>query len=66
VRLRCAMPELGAVLHALESGTPQLFVDNLDLLSRRSYLGTGQEGGTLDVSFDLYGYLKTPSGGAGG
>jgi general secretion pathway protein M len=66
VRLRCAMPELGAVLHALESGTPQLFVDNLDLLSRRSYLGTGQEGGTLDVSFDLYGYLKTPTGGAGG
>lgn len=61
VRLRCAMPELGAVLHALESGSPQLFVDNLDLLSRRSYLGTGQEGGALDVSFDLYGYLKTPA-----
>ena len=61
------MPELGAVLHALESGSPQLFVDNLDILSRRSYLGTGQEGGLLDVSFDLYGYLKTaaevPAGG---
>ena len=67
VGLRCAMPELGAVLHALESGSPQLFVDNLDILSRRSYLGTGQEGGLLDVSFDLYGYLKTaaevPAGG---
>ena len=61
VRLRCAMPELAAVLHALESGSPQLFVDNLDLLSRRSYLGTGQEGGALDVSFDLYGFLKTPA-----
>ena len=67
VRLRCATAELGAVLHALESGSPQLFVDNLDILSRRSYLGTGQEGGLLDVSFDLYGYLKTaaevPAGG---
>lgn len=64
VRLRCGMAELGAALHALESGSPQLFVDNLDLLSRRSYLGTGQEGGAMDVSFDLYGYLKSsPAGG---
>jgi general secretion pathway protein M len=60
VRLRCGMSELGAVLHALESGSPQLFVDNLDLLSRRSYLGAGLEGGGMDVSFDLYGYLKSP------
>lgn len=60
VRLRCGMAELGAVLHALESGSPQLFVDNLDLLSRRSYMGTGLEGGGIDVGFDLYGYLKTP------
>jgi general secretion pathway protein M len=63
VRLRCGMRELGAVLHALESGSPQLFIDNLDLLSRRSYLVTGQEGaGALDVSFDLYGYLKVAAG----
>lgn len=64
VRLRCGMAELGAVLHALESGSPQLFVDNLDLLSRRSYLAAGPEGGGIDVSFDLFGYLKTPAGGA--
>jgi general secretion pathway protein M len=58
VRLRCGMGELGAVLHALESGSPQLFVDNLDILSRRSYLSAGTEGGgALDVSFDLFGYL---------
>ena len=62
VRLRCGMGELGAVLHALESGSPQLFIDNLDLLSRRSYLVSGNDsGGALDVSFDLYGYLKTPA-----
>ncbi|MDY0022077.1 type II secretion system protein GspM [Arenimonas caeni] len=62
VRLRCGMTELGAVLHALESDSPQLFIDNLDLLSRTAYLGTGREGGMMDVSFDLYGYLATPSG----
>lgn len=61
VKLNCGMGELAAVLHALESGSPQLFVDNLDMLSRRSYLGTAQEGGALDVSFDLYGYIKTPA-----
>ena len=63
VRLRCGMREVSAILHALESGSPQLFIDNLDLLSRRSYLTTGTEGGgALDVSFDLYGYLKVGSG----
>jgi general secretion pathway protein M len=67
VRLRCGMGELGAVLHALESGSPQLFIDNLDVLSRRSYLATGTEAaGGLDVSFDLYGYLKSAPGGSRG
>jgi general secretion pathway protein M len=63
VRLRCGMAELGAVLHALESGSPQLFIDNLDLLSRRSYLvaGSSDAGGAIDVTMDLYGYLKTPA-----
>jgi general secretion pathway protein M len=63
VRLRCGMGELAAVLHALESSSPQLFIDNLDLLSRRSYLVAGNDnGGALDVSFDLYGYLKVANG----
>ena len=62
VRLRCGTGELAAVLHALESGSPQLFIDNLDMLSRRSYLATVGDTGGLDVSFDLYGYLKTPRG----
>lgn len=63
VRLRCGMRELAAVLHALESGSPQLFIDNLDLLSRRSYLAaTTESAGALDVSFDLYGYLKVAAG----
>ena len=66
VRLRCGMTELAAVLHALESGSPQLFIDNVDMLSRRSYLApAGEAAGGLDVSFDLYGYLKSPGGSRG-
>jgi general secretion pathway protein M len=59
VTLRCGMTELGIVLHALESGSPQLFIDNLDMLSRRTYLST-DTGGAIDVTMDLYGYLKVP------
>jgi general secretion pathway protein M len=63
VRLRCGAPELGAVLHALESGTPRVFVDNLNVLAQRYFFLPGQGhasgSGGLDVSFDLYGYLAT-------
>ncbi len=66
VRLRCGMTELAAVLHALEGGSPQLFIDNLDLLSRRSYLVNATDTSVgLDVSFDLYGYLRAAPPGAG-
>lgn len=62
VRMRCGSPELTAVLHALESGAPRLFVGNLNILSSRGYFlpGNTQPGGDggLDVSFDLYGYLR--------
>lgn len=66
VRLRCGMAELATVLHALEGGQPQLFVDNVDLLSRRSYLAAGADAGgaAIDVGFDLYGYLKSAPQGA--
>lgn len=60
VRLRCGTPELAAVLHALEAGTPRLFVDNLNILAQRYFFAPGQgaQAGGLDVSFDLYGYLR--------
>lgn len=60
VRLLCGTPQLAAVLHALESGSPRLFVDNLELLSQR-YSFVGQAGGGnsgLTVTFDLSGYLR--------
>lgn len=63
VRLRCGTPELAAVLHALEGGSPRLFVDNLNVLALRGFggvrtLGGGSGEGGLDVAFDLYGYLR--------
>jgi general secretion pathway protein M len=61
VRMRCGTTELGAVLHALESSTPRLFVDNLNVLAQRYFFVPGQsrsQSGGLDVSFDLYGYLR--------
>lgn len=59
VRLRCGTPELAAVLHALESGSPRLFIDNYNVLAQRYFqLGQGAGSGGLDVSFDLYGYLR--------
>ncbi|AWV06455.1 type II secretion system protein GspM [Marilutibacter maris] len=65
VRLKCGSPETAAVLHALESGSPRLFVGNLNILAQRMYFapGTGRSSsdGGLDVSFDMYGYLP-PAG----
>lgn len=61
VRLRCGNAETLAILHALESQRPYLFVDVLNISSQRYFAIPGnsppQEGG-LDVSFDLYGYLR--------
>lgn len=63
VRLNCGNPELAAVLHSLESGTPRLFVDNLNILAQRfQFTGNQTSGGGLDVSFDLYGYLQPQPG----
>ncbi len=63
VRLTCGNAETAAVLHSLESGSPRLFIDNLNLLAQRFNFGAGQSsGGGLDVSFDLYGYLQPVPG----
>lgn len=65
VRLRCGTPELATVLHSLESGSPRLFVDNLNVTAQRFYFSPEQaaSSGGLDVSFDLYGYVAPIAGG---
>ncbi len=69
VRLRCGNAETLAVLHALESARPYLFVDALGITAQRYFAVPGsaqpQEGG-LDVSFNLFGYLRPSPGGARG
>ena len=64
VRLRCGVGETAGVLHALESGAPRLFVDNLNILARSYFAMADQQSqsGGLDVSFDLYGYLRPRPG----
>lgn len=65
VRLRCGVPELTAVLHALEEGAPRLFVDNVEVLSQRFTVvqrADAEQSGGVDVGFDLYGYLRPATG----
>lgn len=65
VRLRCGSEELANILHALESDRPALFVDNLSILQRRGVGQAAGQQGALDISFELYGYLRRPVEGAG-
>lgn len=64
VRMRCEMDHFIAVLHGLESGSPQLFVADLGITSRRGVAPRGEAAptGYLDIAFDLYGYLRTAEG----
>jgi general secretion pathway protein M len=66
VRMLCGMNEFSAFLHEVEGGRPQLFVDDLNIISRHNFLPDGQaaDSGALDISFNLYGYLR-PGGGVG-
>ena len=57
VRLRCGVEEMVSVLHALETGAPRLFVENLNLLAQRYQQSPDETGTGLDVSFELVGYL---------
>lgn len=58
VRLRCGVDETASVLHALETGTPRLFVENLNLLAQRFQQSPDEAGTGLDASFELVGYLQ--------
>lgn len=71
VRLRCGNAETVALLHALEGGSPRLFVDNLSIVAQGFFERPGSSGrgdNGLDVEFDLHGYLAPASlrGMAGG
>jgi general secretion pathway protein M len=61
VQLRCEMEHFADVLHGLESGSPQLFVGDLNITSRQNVrAGRGQQTQPPDIRFSLYGYLQQP------
>lgn len=67
VRMLCEMEYFGPLLHGLESGSPQLFVSDLTITSRRAAATRPARGkqattGYLDQAFDLYGYLRRNPG----
>jgi general secretion pathway protein M len=65
VRLLCGMGEFSALLHTFENGRPQLFLSNLNIISRRGFVpdNSGTDpGAPLDIAFDLYGYLRPGTG----
>ena len=52
---------LASVLHALESGSPRLFIEDFNLLPIRRYVlgaNRSQGNGGVDVNFSLVGYLR--------
>ena len=61
VRLRCSYEELAPILHKLESGQPMLFVDETQIARWAGYRDpqTGKALSTLDVRFNVYGYLRS-------
>lgn len=57
ISLSCDLEPLGAVLQALEQGTPYLFVDDISIY--RNPVVTRQGGGApLEVQFTLSGYVR--------
>lgn len=66
VRMRCEVEPFAAILHGLETSSPQLFITDLNITSQRQYMtptvNTPNPTGWIDFSFDVYGYLRQPGG----
>lgn len=63
-RLRCRLETVAAIFHELEGGTPYLFIDNVMIYRQQVYTPPGRTPavGSLDVRFNLTGYLRERSG----
>ncbi len=74
VQLTASLAPLHKILHSLESGRPFVFLDNLDIKTRRARrsrrtrrtrqtpAAAPASDPTLEVRFDLYGYLRPELG----
>jgi general secretion pathway protein M len=59
-QLTSSMAGVQAVIYAIESFSPRLFIDNLDIRARPQARGgqISRDDVLLDVRFDVYGYLR--------
>jgi len=64
VQLTATLGSLARILHALESGKPYVFIDNVDVKNRRARKASKaqQDDPELVIRFDLYGYLRPELG----
>jgi general secretion pathway protein M len=60
VRLRCTLEEFQPILYDLESASPVLFVDEVQVWKQSGFQqpGSNQVTSYLDVQFTLWGYLR--------
>jgi general secretion pathway protein M len=60
VRLRCSLEEFSPILHELESTSPVLFIDDVQVWKQTGYRqpGSNQVSSYLDIQFTLSGYLR--------
>lgn len=60
VRLRCDLEPFAGILYDLESASPFLFIDDLQIFRQQGYVQPGQNkiSTYLDIRFDLYGYIR--------
>lgn len=61
VRMRCETEQLLPILHSIESGSPQLFISDLGVFTRRAnpqIAALNIQRGAIDVNFELYGYIR--------
>jgi general secretion pathway protein M len=62
VQLTVDLPAAQRLLYGVETASPLLFLDNLDMRAhiadRRRDRGAGSDDGALDLRFDVYGYVR--------
>lgn len=60
VRLRCSLDEFAPILHELESASPVLFVDDVQVWKQTGYRqpGSNAVSSYLDIQFTLSGYMR--------
>ena len=62
VRLRCSMQGLVSLMERIEAESPALFIENLEIATRRHMAAVGDQNAGLDVTLDIAVYSRLASG----